>query len=174
MIDIKPRIWRRLLFPAGGTFLDLHKAIQAAGPWMDYHLFDFRISPEFGSRPIAGIPDDEDEVPMPDAKQIMLQAFFGTEPGIGCVYNYDYSDGWRLLITSHGIKALPYKFKRALLGGERAFPPEDCCGTSGYERCVEFCKTGYEEYDEGTLGPWLGKWQPEDLDLVKVKAKFDK
>lgn len=43
----------------------------------------------------------------------------------------------------------------------------------GYQRCVEFRKKGYEEYDEGTMGPWLGKWQPEDFDLAKMKTKFD-
>lgn len=49
-------------------------------------------------------------------------------------------------------------------------PAEDCGGDVDYWSCVEFRKTG----DEGTMGPWLGKWQPEDFDLTKMKAKFDK
>lgn len=177
LCDIEPRIYRRFLVPKGATFEDLHKAIQDAGGWKNYHLFDFRTNLEFKAPLIAGVSDDEDpEVPpTKDARNVKLESFFKSQAGIGCVYRYDFGDGWRILVKLHEVVSLPYKFKRALLGGERAFPPEDCGGVGGYERCVEFRKMGIDPWDEAEgLGPWLGKWQPEAFDLAKVKSKFDK
>lgn len=174
LCDIEPTIWRRFLLSKSATFQDLHKAVQDAGGWKDYHLFEFRTSIELNAPLIAGIPDEEEVPPAPEAKKERLESFFKSKAGIGCIYRYDFGDDWQLAVKLNGTVALPYKFKRALLEGNRAFPPEDCGGIGGYERCVEFRKTGYEAYDEGALGPWLGDWQPEKFDLAKIKAKFDK
>lgn len=174
LCDIEPRIWRRFLLPRSATFYDLHKAIQDASRWKDYHLFEFRTSTDLNAPLIAGIPDEEEHSPAPDAKKERLESFFKSQAGLGCVYCYDFGDDWQLEVKLSAAVALPYKFKRALLDGARAFPPEDCGGIGGYERCVEFRKTGYEEYDEGTLGLWLGDWQPEAFDLAKVKGRFDR
>jgi len=34
-----PDIWRRVIVPAQSSFYKLHKIIQAAFGWKDYHLF---------------------------------------------------------------------------------------------------------------------------------------
>ncbi len=49
----------------------------------------------------------------------------------------------------------PDVFRRRLVGGERAFPPEDSGGLPGYERCVEFVETGEDPWEE----------EPEELRL---------
>jgi len=41
--DTKPPVWRRLLVPGKTTLGDLHRAIQAAMGWEDYHLHTFDI-----------------------------------------------------------------------------------------------------------------------------------
>src|SRR3989338_6692780 len=38
---IKPRIFRCFLLHRTATFLELHQAIQGAGPWSNYDLFAF-------------------------------------------------------------------------------------------------------------------------------------
>ena len=45
--DTKPPVWRRLLVPGETTLGGLHRAIQAAMGWEDYHLHTFDI--EVGS-----------------------------------------------------------------------------------------------------------------------------
>ena len=42
--DTKPPVWRRLLVPGETTLADLHRAIQAAMGWEDYHLHTFDIA----------------------------------------------------------------------------------------------------------------------------------
>jgi Plasmid pRiA4b ORF-3-like protein len=42
--DTKPPVWRRLLVPGETTLGDLHRAIQAAMGWEDYHLHTFAIA----------------------------------------------------------------------------------------------------------------------------------
>jgi len=41
MEEIEPPIWRRILVPANITFAKLHKIIQTAFGWQDYHLYNF-------------------------------------------------------------------------------------------------------------------------------------
>ena len=41
LLDITPRIWRRLLLRETATFNALSLAILDAGPWQGYHLWEF-------------------------------------------------------------------------------------------------------------------------------------
>lgn len=65
---------------------------------------------------------------------------------------------------------------RRLTGGERAFPPEDCGGLGGYERCLAFRATGKDPLGDGDeeFGEWLGDWQPEQFDLAAMQKSFDR
>src|SRR5690606_2715798 len=65
-------------------------------------------------------------------------------------------------------------FKRRLLDGERAAPPEDCGGTPGYERMVHFVETGEDTYDDDPdgLAVWLDGWRPDAFDIARAKAEF--
>lgn len=173
LIGVEPRIWRRFLLRDGLSFQDLHKAIQDACGWEDYHLFDFSLvsSTKQNGMVIAGIPDEDEAYP--DAKKAKLRPYFDKFPT--CVYEYDFGDGWEHEVKQVQAQELPYKFKRALLDGARAFPLEDMGGLGGYDRCVEFLKTGHDEWGEPEeLSDWLGDWTPESFDLNRVKAKFDK
>lgn len=153
LIGVKPRIWRGFLLREKATFLDLHEAIQDACGWWNYHLFIFREAGRRSSRgridqgpPIAGIPSDEDRdlygKRLPHAGRTKLASHFGEDLVKICHYEYDFGDGWLHEIKWVGSKEEKDAFKRSLLGGERAFPREDCGGLGGYERCVEFCQTG--------------------------------
>jgi hypothetical protein len=55
-IVLSRRVWRRFLIHKGATFYELHRAIQDAFGWLDYHLFEFR-HPGNARRSVAGIPD---------------------------------------------------------------------------------------------------------------------
>ena len=164
--DARPPVWRRFLLAADVTFADLHRAIQDACGWGNYHLFDFSLPA--GER-IAGLPDpDWDDEAVPDAFTVALSSAL-VEQGV-CRYVYDFGDHWEHTVRTEGIVESGERFHRRLLGGARAFPPEDCGGVPGYERCVEVARGG--EDDEG-LREWFGDWDPEGFDLEAARRAFD-
>ena len=173
---VAPLIWRRFLLHEKATFLELHEAIQDAAQWWNYHLFIFQSK---NGKIIAGLPS-EDEMDLegketPDAEIIPIAPWFRAQRVKTCHYEYDFGDGWecdvKLIQEVYDAKI----FKRRLLGGERAFPHEDCGGNGGYQRCVEFVKTGKDPWnDSDDLKEWLGGWDPEKFEFKEVKKYFDK
>ncbi|KKX47652.1 hypothetical protein L950_0225340 [Sphingobacterium sp. IITKGP-BTPF85] len=71
----KPPVWRRLLVPDYFTFDRLHKVIQEAFGWENYHLYQF--SPKgLGSYPEIAIIDEEwDEGNTEDAEKKCLKRY---------------------------------------------------------------------------------------------------
>ena len=178
LLDIKPRIWRRFLLRTDSSFADLHRAIQDAMGWYDSHLWAFMGSGR-DMEPIAGVPEEEfgDEGETPDARKVKLVSFFGQGEGAKkCLYLYDFGDDWRHQVELKGIEDFDKKFKRRLLAGKRACPMEDCGSTPGYERMVEFLKTGKDPYGDGDeeLREWMGDWDPDAFDLDDAKKDFDR
>jgi hypothetical protein len=166
--EAKPRIWRRFWIAEKASFLDLHEAIQDASGWSNCHLFSFR-DPE--DEPLAGLPDDEYGAPDPDAKKVKLRGYFEAGEGARCTYLYDFGDGWEHDVKLLRAVELPEKFGRRLLGGARAFPPEDCGGIPGYEDCVRVAKGGK---DPDGLREWMGDWNPERFDFKEMARHFDR
>ncbi len=130
------RVWRSFLIHKQASFHELHLAIQDAFGWQNYHLFQFQ-HPADSRRVIAGIPDDEFGEYIPDAKRVKLvDKTFSSSVPVWFEYEYDFGDGWRHEVKLRGDVSLPDKFKRRLLDGERAAPPEDAGGESGYDRLL--------------------------------------
>ena len=98
-----------------------------------------------------------------------LKSYFPAE-GI-CGYIYDFGDMWVHDVELLGVVESTERFTRRLLDGKRAFPPEDCGGTSGYRSCVKALKHPAKADPE--LLEWLDDWRPEAFDLPTVKATFD-
>lgn len=94
-------------------------------------------------------------------------------------------DGWEHEVVLKGVVELPERFKRRLVGGARAFPPEDCGGIPGYEECCEAVRLSDEELaDLEKRDPetweamqdrrgWVGDWDPERFDLEATRRWFD-
>ncbi len=174
---IEPRIWRRFLMAERMTFLDLHRAIQAAGLWDDYHLFAF-FEKNPGRKVIAdGTPLDEEPLDdAPYAGRVRLSSCFKRK-GTKCLYVYDFGDSWEIDIELKQFSEMDETCKQRLLDGERAFPPEDCGGIYGYHECLAAIGVLKDpSYDEEQLDErraWLGAWNSEDFDIEKVKKEFD-
>jgi hypothetical protein len=175
--EISPHIWRRFLIPRIATFADLHQAIQDSMGWQDYHLWEFTQHMEVQKK-IAGLPDEayEDE-PTPDATMIKLSSYFDKgSKADRCIYIYDYGDYWLHEVVLNQVVQLEDRFARRLLAGGRACPPEDCGSTPGYERLVEFLKTGNDPYgeSEADLKEWIRSWDPEAFNVMEWKKAFDR
>lgn len=169
------RTWRRFLIQKAATFADLHLAIQDAFEWRNYHLFEFR-HPGKPDQVLAGIRD-EDAPRTPDAKRVQIKdrldlRFYGA---MWWEYEYDFGDEWIHEVKLRDEVSLPESFKRRLLAGERAAPPEDCGGVGGYERLLSVVERGVDPWGElDVIKDWLGEWNPETFDLDALKRRFDR
>jgi Plasmid pRiA4b ORF-3-like protein len=124
-----PLVWRRVMLDASNTFEDLHGAIQLAMGWEDYHLHEFRV----GDVRI-GIDDGEDDEGEETVDETTVSV--GDLLGVGAHfhYEYDFGDTWVHDIVVESIEEIPVELEYAVcLAGERACPPEDIGGVSGYE-----------------------------------------
>ncbi len=172
--DVTPRIWRRFQIRYNATFLDLHEAIQDACGWASYHMFAFREGKRRGAD-IAGIPSEEWDEPVPDAKKVKIASCFRDGGRKKLLYEYDFGDSWEHDVVLRNVFTSDEKFHHRLLAGERAFPPEDCGSVPGYYRCVEVLEAGQNDPDDDVdLLEWIGNWRPDAFDLEAVKAAFDR
>ena len=177
--EIDPPIRRRFLLAKNATFRDLSTAIQDAFGWSGQHTFSFHAK---SSGPtLAGVPSAEMVRPVPDARKVKLETFFGEGKPAKCTYVYDFGDDWGHEVKCAGLIRTEEKFRRRLLDGKRAGPPEDCGGVNGYERCVELALGGTpddenedERADSEELREWLEDWKPEAFDLEAAKKGFDR
>jgi hypothetical protein len=197
LVGVEPRIWRRLLMSPKATFGDLHQAIQDACGWLDYHLYEFleasvagkkldssmQVKCEVIARSEHAEPFDEEDV-APLAGELPLGSYF-SEAGDRCFYVYDFGDYWEHLVELKQVEDRPDTFARHLVGGARAFPPEDCGSLPGYEECCEAFAVSDEElmrlkkddpemWDEiESRKEWMGDWDPERFDLEAMRTEFD-
>jgi len=179
---IDPRIWRRFLLRSDLTFQDLHDSIQSACGWQNYHQFLF-FQPASRNDQISlatSCSEASEELygrRLPLGNELPLVDFFGAGEGKqrGCWYEYDFGDSWMHKIALMQCVDRPEVFVRRLVWGERAFPPEDCGGVPGYERCREFLESGEDPWDEPEgLKEWLRDWNPERFDLNETRKGFDR
>ena len=165
LIDVQPELWRRIQIKRTATFQDLHEAIQDSCSWENRHLFSFLSGAPYQSPEIAKLSADGD---VPAARNLKLKDYFANQNN--CTYLYDFGDDWVHEISCETI-TLGDRFKRRLVGGCGSFPPEDCGGIYGFERCLDVLE-GKEE-DTDNLKEWLGDWRPNNFSLDDLKIVFD-
>lgn len=120
--DYTPVIWRRLLVPGGITLAKLHRMIQAAMGWEDYHLRCFDID---GVR--YGISDPEYEMNDVDDETVRMADVIG--PRSRFDYEYDFGDSWHHEVVVEAVTPIDLVLKFGVcLDGQRACPPEDVGG----------------------------------------------
>ncbi len=154
LVGIRPPIWRRLVVPASATLHDLHIALQHAMGWTMTHLYEFEAS---GLRFMEPDPEGDDVGPVAHDSRIVILGELGLEVGDRFRYRYDFGDGWDHAIHVEGIGE--YDLAQPVpmcLGGERACPPEDVGGVSGYEDLVRAMASPRHKR-RGEFMEWLGR-----------------
>lgn len=153
---------RRLIVPSDISFQKLHKVLQKAFKWENYHLYDFTVFDNKAKQPcIRLIPNEESldydygAVPVDDHR---LDEYL---PAHGFVlYTYDMGDNWEhkielISIIENHTEDSPY-----LLEAVGQTPPEDVGGVSGFISFREIIlNPEHPEYDEAK--EWVGFWSPE-------------
>lgn len=167
LVGIAPPIWRRLVIPNQVTLHRLHMAIQIMGGWWNYHLHLFEIA---GTE--YGIPDPDGDLHHLSSARYKLSALPLT-PGTSFRYVYDFGDDWEHKILLEDVLPLDQAPPHAVcLGGERAFPHEDCGGVYGYREMLKILrKPRHPEHEE--MREWAGAhYDPEEFDLEFVNRQL--
>ncbi|MFI5145365.1 MAG: plasmid pRiA4b ORF-3 family protein, partial [Ignavibacteria bacterium] len=169
--------WRQIQVSSDYNFWDLHIAIQDSMGWYDCHLHSFNLYKDDKARRVEiGIPGDMAEGVIAGWK-IPIANYFVNE-GEKVEYHYDFGDDWYHEIVFEGIKPKSKSAKYPkCIGGERACPPEDCGGVTGYYDLLEVLKKRKgKKYSE--MIRWLKNhvvsYYPYDSNYFDCKkVKFD-
>ncbi len=169
-----PKVWRRIVVPAGYTFFALHCAIQDAMGWNDSHLHEFRFAGKHVRRDDVriGTPivDDDYGKELIDERITLLTDYFGKNAP-QCVYSYDFGDGWDHTVFLE--KAFPdtngETYPRCLAGAQ-ACPPDDCGGLGGYDHLQKVLKNKKHKEHRDRL-EWLGLEHASEFDSTHFDPK---
>jgi hypothetical protein len=160
--EVEPAVWRRVLVPGGYTLDRLHRVVQYAVGWNDYHLHVFDIA---GLQ--YGMPDPDGLLEVRDELDARLDAV--AVKGTRLRYTYDFGDWWEHeLAVEDIVPAEPDTAYPLCLEGEGACPPEDVGGARGYaEMLAALADPGHP--DHAVMREWLGRpFDPNDFDAERA------
>ena len=169
--DIDPPIWRRLQVWEDTPLAQLHRILQVAMGWEDYHLHEFHIG-----RRVYGVPDPDDDLnerPIIDERRRRLRELV-PQVGASFAYVYDLGDNWRheLLLEAVVLPEPEQQYPRCL-AGERSGPPEDVGGPHGYANYLDAIVDCNHEEHENML-EWSGPFDPESFSVAAVNRRLKK
>jgi hypothetical protein len=157
--EIRPQIWRLIQVPSDTNLRRMHKILQKAMGWENYHLYVFIVDGNKYSEPNS-------DWHVMDSRMLTLNKIFaGGKKSFQ--YDYDMGDGWEHEITLK--KQIESDITRpSCIGGARACPPEDCGGVPGYYQFLEaIADPKNPEHD--TMLEWVGgSYDPKAFDMAKV------
>lgn len=129
LLDTEPAVWRRIEVPAGATFAELHRFLNTAMGWEDYHLHSF----SFGERLVGGPALDDGYGPQVEDEQDITLADALADGHRRLRYTYDFGDDWGHDVVVDAVEdAVEGAFCPRCVAGARACPPEDVGGAPGY------------------------------------------
>jgi hypothetical protein len=162
---IKPPIWRRIQVRGDISLFTLHKIIQAAMGWEDYHLHQFMVGEDYYAIPS---PEDPLDLEIKNEKRANLFQVAPTEKA-RFVYEYDFGDSWYHDILVEEILHPEERQKHPVcLAGKRSRPPEDCGGIGGYYECLEAIGDPKHPNHEDMLEWAGGDFDPERFDMEEI------
>lgn len=171
LLDVSPRVWRRLLVPSNIKLPPLHRVFQATLGWTDSHLHAFNINNVRYAEPD---PDWEDELKQVNERGVVLSAVLGHESR--CFdYVYDFGDHWHhvVLVEDNFIQPRP-EFRIQCIAGENACPPEDVGGAHGYAGFLAAIANPQHEEHENYLAWCGGGFDPGWFDQAAVNRALEK
>jgi hypothetical protein len=153
--DIGPLIWRRVAVRTSMNLKAVHRVIQAAVGWLDYHLWEFEANEQKYSMLIPNDRECNERIMnAASTKLSSLLARGAREVG----YVYDMGDNWQHRIIIEKLKAgEPGVRYPRFLGGERRCPPEDCGGFLGYYEFLDNIASKQSKKRKAALNWYLGR-----------------
>jgi Plasmid pRiA4b ORF-3-like protein len=170
--NFKPPIWRRIQ-TRDCTLDRLHEHIQTSMGWTNSHLHHFEINKKLYGDPWL-IRESFDDVSYEDSSLATLSKVL---PKSGerfyFAYEYDFGDSWLHEVLFEGcLRAESGRRYPLCLEGERACPPEDVGGTSGYKEFLRSIAGSASPEREENL-TWVGgPFDPEAFDSEKATKRM--
>ena len=171
LLQVSPRVWRRLLIPEDLTLPKLHYILQTCMGWSNSHLHEFVLG---GRRYSPHDPDWAQELAQLDEQRVVLSEAIGAESR--CFdYLYDFGDSWHHVVivedpyAGHSQQGLHVR----CIDGENACPPEDVGGSGGYaDFLAALADPSHEEHSQ--LREWVGgSFDPARFDITAVNLLLD-
>ena len=175
--ELQPAIWRRMVVDGRVSLAKLHHFIQAAFGWTDAHLHAFTINSIHYMSP--NFDDLQDEVFAGMEAQYERKGYLNRllAEGDTFVYLYDFGDSWSHVITVEKIEMVendPHG-NAYVAGGERACPPEDVGGTTGYHEFLETILSNAHSEEAKKLINWAGgEFNPGMFDRLAANASIQR
>ena len=169
---------RRLRVPVDITFFQLHKVLQKAFKWQDYHLYSFGMfkkwSENYYARPEVDLIMYVDESGFNPGEIMMtgLRLSDYIQEYRKILYRYDFGDDWHVYIEVEDIIENCDEEVPVLISGEGDSPPEDVGGSGGFEDFLKIIADPEHEDHEQTM-EWARSqwWKPFDFDFVARGVK---
>ena len=170
LIGVTPPVWRRVHVSGEFSLAQLHRALQVAMGWENYHLYMFRIgSKKYGPPDV----DEDDDLGLVDAKRTRIRAVL---PGVGATftYVYDYGDNWHHeLLLEAVLMPDPETTYPRCIAGERRWPPEDAGGIGGYAHYLKaMADPNHQDHEQMMM--WRGPFDPEEFSVESVNQELAK
>jgi len=165
---ISPQIWRRIQVWEDYTLDQLHRVLQVAMGWENYHLYEFRIADT-----MYRDPHPENEPNILNAKKTRLRKVL---PVVAAEfeYVYDFGDYWQHdLVLEAILPPSPDTLYPRCIAGERSCPAEDVGGAGGYEDYLQAMADPSHEQHEDMMA-WRGPFDPEAFSIEKVNKQLEK
>lgn len=187
----KYKIYRVIEAPAYAKFYQLHKAIQKAFGWFDYHLHNFTFYENevvsgkhrmyYGTKRQIVITDYQDpeaqayfepeDQKLYSDRHLMLCDVFKNRSS--CVYSYDFGDDWEHVITVERRKEKGGSTRFVLLEKEGERPPEDVGGEVGFEEYMRIINDPEDpEYESMKLWAEGTRAKPETIEEINKKLRW--
>jgi len=153
---------RRLIVPADLELSRLHKVLQSAFRWRNYHLYDFTIIDEKTGNLISRLVPFEEGLEYNQNAVLMaghtLSEYFPEHKKM--LYSYDMGDNWEheiqlIRVIEDYDQESPY-----VLEANGQTPPEDVGGVEGFVSFREIMlNPKHPEYEQ--VRAWANFWTPE-------------
>lgn len=169
LLDITPRIWRRVEVPLDLTLKGLHDVIQAAMGWQDYHLYAFQVGDTSYGEPTTSAFDGHRTL---SARTARLRALL--DRGVECFsYLYDFGDDWEHLITVEAVEeGAPGVAYPRFVDGARRGPPEDVGGPPGYQEFLKAATNPRHRRHKEVIAWYGGAYDPDDIGDLAVRLRI--
>jgi hypothetical protein len=166
----EPLVWRRLLVPANIRLDRLHLVLQAAMGWKNSHLHQFKLGDIIFCPPDPEEPFETDQV---DERKARLDQVLPSG-NYSFSYEYDFGDSWEHDVVLERIAQARTTELPACLGGDRACPPENSGGVTGYASLLAILANP-QHPDHEEQRRWTGlKFDPAAFDLTTVNKRLRK
>ena len=159
---IRPAIWRSVDIASDAKLPFVSQVLISAMGWNDTHLHAFRRGSATYGEPDPDFPSD-----MRNERSVTLAQLVPSAKD-RFSFDYDFGDGWQHTVVVESVDVVDTDATPRCLGGERACPPDDCGGVSGYlQLCRILRNPRHREHAE--MRRWAGdEFDPEAFDREQV------